>query len=361
MRQTALITSEINSGQLSLTYEQNNLRFDYTGIWFTAPGHLRFSYTLEGYESAWSVPGNERYAVYTNLAPGEYTFKVMVINDQGVRSEFPASLVVTIRPAIWQTWWFRILAALMVVSFSVFITWMISRRIRNKQKRELEAKKTIAELRFKTLRNQLAPHFIFNALNIIGSAVFQKPPAETYDLLHKFSRLIRQSLMHADRSTVTLAEEISFVQYYLDIENIRFDNRMKYDIHISPEINPDIPVPRMIIQTFVENAVKHGLMHKEGPGNIRISVQMDNDLLCIEIMDDGIGRAAAKAFHGDSTGKGMEIMREFIALYNSFNEGKIEMTVSDLLAATGEPAGTRVQIKIPPSYSFSLTHEEPRA
>jgi two-component sensor histidine kinase len=358
MRQTALITSEIHTGQLSLTHEQNNLRFDFTGIWFTAPKHLRFSYTLEGHESAWSVPGEERFAVYTNLSPGEYKFKVMVINDQGVRSEYPASLVVTIHPAIWQTWWFRILSVLILVSVTVFITWMIARRIRNRQKNELETKRTIAELRFKTLRNQLAPHFIFNALNVIGSAVFQKPPAETYDLLHKFSRLIRQSLMHADKTTVTLAEEISFVQYYLDIENIRFENRMQYTIFISPEINPDMPVPRMIIQTFVENAVKHGLMHKEGPGNIRISVQTENDALRMIIEDDGIGRSASVAFHGDSTGKGMEIMREFLKLYNSFNDGKIEMVVSDLFTPSREAAGTRVQITIPQSYSYSLDHEE---
>ncbi len=357
MRHTPLISSETTKERLILTHDQHNIRFDFTGIWFSAPGHLRFRYRLEGHESAWSEAGEERSAVYTNLKPGKYCFMVEAINDLGVATAQPAIVEVTIRPAIWQTGWFKALMLILMISTAVLITWLTVRRIRNRQQRELETKKAIAELRFKTLRNQLAPHFIFNALNAIGSSVFQKERRETYDLLHKFSKLIRHSLTNADKSSTTLAEEMIFVGYYLEIEQIRFENRVNHQIVLALEVPQDFMVPRMIIQTFVENAVKHGLMHKEGPGMIRISLKMDLETLHVEIEDNGIGRAASIKFQGDSTGKGLEIIRETIRLFNSFNETKISFEVQDLVDPSGEAAGTRVIIQIPQSYSYSLNHE----
>jgi LytS/YehU family sensor histidine kinase len=114
----------------------------------------------------------------------------------------------------------------------------------------------------------------------------------------------------------------------------------------------------MILQTFVENAVKHGLAHKEGAGHISLKINKIGDGLTLVVEDDGIGRAAALQYRGESTGKGMEIIREFIKLFNEFNQEKIVVEITDLTGSDDQVHGTRVVIKIPLNYSYALTNEE---
>jgi len=348
-------SSPLTQEPLTLSYDQRNLRFDFTAIRFLNEEYTRFRYRLEGQDPGWSPPVTDRYAVYTNLSPGEYTFQVLAGNESGVWNQGPASVKLIIRPAFWQTWWFFLLAGIAGIALVSGITWMVNSRIRSRRQKELEQQKTMAELQFRTLRNQLAPHFIFNALNAIGSTIYRHDTQRSYDLLHKFSRLIRLTLIHADKSSRTLAEEIEFVKYYLEIEKIRFEGRIDYQLHVGERVMLSQPVPRMIIQTFVENAVKHGLMYKSGDGLITIDISSDERTTSIVIIDNGIGRAAAAEKPGESTGKGMEIIREFIRLFNTFNPEKITVTVEDLHKA-GQPTGTRVTVKIPRQFSYTI-HE----
>jgi two-component sensor histidine kinase len=359
MRKTVVACRDISHGYLELAPLQTNLRFNFTCLFFRAPSRTKYRYMLQGHETAWSAPTNERFATYTNLKPGKYTFKVLACNDEGMWSKIPATLSILIKPAIWQTWWFMAILALCSILFVSGITWLVFRRIRRKKQQEFTQQKIVAELQFKTLRNQLAPHFIFNSLNSIGSSIYRNDPAASYDLLHKFSKLIRHTLTHADKTSRTLAEEVEFAQYYLEIEKIRFEGRINYDIKIGPDVSFDMQVPRMIIQTFVENAVKHGLMHKEGNGHIEIEIRNNGAFLEIRVEDDGIGRAAAEQFRGDSTGKGMEIIREFIRLFNSFNDEKIEVEIEDRTPEADGTTGTRVRVKVPLTYTYKLIDEIP--
>jgi len=351
--------SDFDKGEIELSYLDNNVRFEFTGICFSAPDNLKFSYILEGFDKQWSKPATDRNVSYTNLPPGSYTFKVRASNDSGVWSETNAEFKVIATAALWQRWYFN-LFALILVSVLVLagISYFMARR--NRSIREhLDGERRFAELQFKTLRNQLAPHFIFNALNAIGSSIYQNDKEKSYDFLQRFATLIRSTLVHADKTYRTLNEEIDFVKNYLDLEKFRFENKFDYKIVTEPGISPDILVPKMIIQTFAENAVKHGLVQRSGKGLLTIQLNSENDYLKIKIEDNGIGRIESMKYNTGSTGKGMEIIREFIALFNRFNEKKIHFDVSDVSGEQGEISGTIVIIKLPVDYTYNSITTKP--
>ncbi|MBE0647292.1 MAG: histidine kinase [Bacteroidales bacterium] len=355
MQSVPLVSTALTKESLTLDHQDHNIRFDYTAVWFRAPEFVWFRYRLTGQDAVFSPPTKERFSSYTNLAPGIYTFEVIACNENGNWTEHPATLTIHIRPAFWQTWWFFLFAVVLAAGFVSGGTWLVFRRSRLKKQKELIYKQTVAELQFRTFRNQLAPHFIFNALNAIGSTIYRNELKLSYDLLHKFSKLIRSTLVHAEKTSRKLGEEIEFVSYYLEIEKIRFDRKISYNFSIGEKVSLDQQVPRMIIQTFVENSVKHGLMYKEGDGHIAVDVSQLEDCLLITVEDNGIGRDAATRYRGESTGKGMEIIREFIRLFNTFNPEKISVEVEDLFAE-GEASGTRVLVKLPVNYTYTLNN-----
>jgi sensor histidine kinase YesM len=159
--------------------------------------------------------------------------------------------------------------------------------------------------------------------------------------------------VHADVSYLTLKEELEFVKNYLDLEKFRFENKFDYIIDIGDSINLEVNIPKMIIQTFVENAVKHGLVPKPGKGILTVRIREENDYLYITIDDNGIGRHEALKINAGSTGKGIEIMNEFITLSNSYNEQKISFEIHDIPGDMKSVAGTHVSIKLPVNFTYN--------
>jgi LytS/YehU family sensor histidine kinase len=246
------------------------------------------------------------------------------------------------------TWLFALILGLIVsgiIIYSVRRTRLIRERLENERR--------FAELQFKSLRNQLAPHFVFNALNAIGSSIYQDDKERAYDFLQQFSTLIRSTLVHADKTFRTLNEEIEFVRNYLDLERFRFENRFEYKFDIQEGIDPAIPVPKMIIQTFAENSIKHGLLNRQGKGFLSIVIITENEFLKIIVEDNGIGRLQSEQLKSGSTGKGMDIIAEFITLFNKFNEKKIQFKINDILSDSGTVAGTRVMIQLPVNFTYN--------
>jgi hypothetical protein len=251
------------------------------------------------------------------------------------------------------TWFIAVIILLGLVA--LFVALFVTRRNRLMHER-VEYERRLAELQFKSLRNQLAPHFVFNALNAIGSSIYQDDREKSYDFLQKFSTLIRSTLVHADKTYRALNEEIEFVRNYLALEQFRFENKFEYEFRIEEGINTNIPVPKMIIQTFAENAVKHGLVQKAGKGLLTIMLNVENDYLKISIEDDGIGRTESGKRNSDSTGKGLEIITEFITLFNKFNEKKIHFELTDIITGSGTVSGTRAIIKLPVDFTYNSIH-----
>jgi hypothetical protein len=204
----------------------------------------------------------------------------------------------------------------------------------------------LVTLQLQGIKTQLDPHFTFNSLNSIASLIYLEDRQAAYDYLIKFTQLLRGILNDAERIYRSLGEELEFVTTYLDLEKLRFGEKFNYEIEIGEGISQKEKVPKMVLQTFAENAVKHGIMPGAEGGLLKIRVEKETDYLRLIIEDNGIGREAA-AGHSTSTGKGLKITGEFYDILNQMNKKQIKHSISDLYNKGGEPAGTRVEVWVP--------------
>ncbi len=223
--------------------------------------------------------------------------------------------------------------------------------IRKLQRYQLQKKSEIEdrilELQLLSIRNQLDPHFTFNALNTISSAIVQGHIQEADTLLLKFSRLLRSTLEDSESSVRRLEVEIEFTRNYLDIQMLRFKQLFEYSLYIAPDVPLKMMVPKSCIQNYAENAIKHGISPKMKDGLVEIDIRCHDEFLCITITDNGIGRRAAYGISNQSTGKGTYIMNQYYKLLNSRNRVSIQDQIIDLYDSEGNATGTQVKIQIP--------------
>lgn len=211
----------------------------------------------------------------------------------------------------------------------------------------------IAETEITALRTQMNPHFIFNCLNSIKLYTLENKSEEASDYLTKFSRLIRLVLENSRSEKVTLENELETLSLYAEMEVMRFKNKLQYQLTVAPEIDQlFIEIPPLLLQPFVENAIWHGLMHKEEGGTVRVDVTMPSEkLLHVEVTDDGIGRRRSAQFKSKSAtvnkSFGMKVTNERIELINQIYRTHTLVNVLDLEDHTGQSLGTKVIIEIP--------------
>ncbi len=232
---------------------------------------------------------------------------------------------------------------LVILSIILLIRYL--QRIQLQHKMEIENR--INALQLKTIKSQMDPHFMFNALNSISTSILYGQNKTAHRFLLKFSTLLRSMFDKAGELTASLGEQLKFVENYLQLEMLRFKDKLSYEIDVSPAVNLNIRLPRMFIQLFVENAIKHGLRHKKDNGHIQIKITQDNNKIHIIIEDDGIGRQAAGQHKDDSHGKGLAIINEMIRLFEKVKGIRITYRYEDLSDKTDRPAGTRVVVEVP--------------
>jgi len=217
----------------------------------------------------------------------------------------------------------------------------------------LEKERTISRLKLMTLKNQIDPHFTLNALNAIGLSILKDQKETSYNNLQRFSQLIRNTLTEADEVTRTLEEEMQFVKDYVSIMQMRYINMFDYHFEFEDDIDLQIKVPKMIIQSFVENAINHGLRPKESRGSLSIKIYNKGKGIEVIVEDDGIGRSNAASMNTENTGKGTMIISEYLTLFNRFNKEKISYSIQDLFEKR-KAAGTRIVIYIPADYEYEI-------
>jgi len=212
--------------------------------------------------------------------------------------------------------------------------------------KKYEQERKIMELELMTIKNQMDPHFTFNAINSISSVMYNEDRKKAYAYMVDFANLIRSSLVNSKNISVPLNDEIEFVKNYLKLQKLRHNYKFEFNINKDEDISDDIIIPKMIIQTFAENAVKHGLAEKDSGGLLEINIININKYLQISIIDNGIGREKAKELNKKSTGIGMEIIDQTLELYWKLQKIKVTYQVKDLYA-NGRASGTVVTVKIP--------------
>jgi LytS/YehU family sensor histidine kinase len=220
-----------------------------------------------------------------------------------------------------------------IVGLSYALAYYREAQVRQIKAAHLETR--LVEARLKTLEAELHPHFLFNTLHAISTLVHSNPDSADR-MISRLSDLLRITFDRAGAARVSLQEEIEFLQKYLEIEQTRFQDRL----HVSYEIDPDTldaEVPRLILQPLVENAIKHGVSPRTGPGAVRIASNRQGEALLLEVHDDGVGLTGG-ARAALSSGVGLSNTRARLeCLYGG----------AHALEFSEEPDGLAVRLRIP--------------
>lgn len=261
-----------------------------------------------------------------------------------------------------------IISAVIIIAILTFVIVYFKikeKHLRGQQKLLLEQKQNEqkilllqnvqAELEMKALRAQMNPHFIFNSLNSINRFILKKDSDQAAEYLLKFSKLMRIILQNSQVTLISLESELESLELYLSLEQLRFDHQFSYEIIISPGLDVSfLKVPPLIVQPYVENAIWHGLMHKEGKGELRIEVLQDDVFFYIKVIDNGIGRKKAQELRKkpgtDHKPMGLNITANRIAIMNNLKSNRSSVEIRDIENLDGSAAGTEVTIKLPMNY-----------
>jgi ligand-binding sensor domain-containing protein len=336
----------------TLPYNYSTIAFTYRGICLTNPDKVLYQKKLEGLDKDWSEPGPEDYSKYANLTPGKYVFKVRSCNNEGVWDTEETTFSFTIARPFYLTWWF-ILLIFVFIGGTIFIVFRVRLlSIAKQQKLEFNRKVEMSKIELKALRSQMNPHFIFNSLNSIQHYIFHTKSDEAIKYLSKFARLVRIILNNSDKPTVTVEEDLEALKLYLELEQMRFEEKFVYEVVIDPSVDTDYDImPPMLMQPYVENAILHGLNPSSKKGKLIIHLSAKNNFLICTITDDGIGREKAAEIKRTMPSVkhkslGMKITEDRLKILNEINNSQLSVTITDLKEGN-ESKGTQVQLFIP--------------
>lgn len=238
---------------------------------------------------------------------------------------------------------------LLAAGFIYLIQLMQEYRLREKYRNE----RNLAALQLRLVKKQVDPHFLFNVINTLSYNVLQEDPESAYTGISRLAKFMRSAVEWGDKITRPLKEELEVVRIYLDLFSNQHPGRFEFNIEVREGVDLGLPVPVMIIQSFVENAVKHGISARDGHGHVKVLAYADSRNLYLEIRDNGVGRKKAKeSTETAGTGKGLNLMQQYMDLLNRINEGKVGYSIEDLEDEAGQPTGTLVKVSIPLNIKF---------
>ncbi len=212
--------------------------------------------------------------------------------------------------------------------------------------------KEMEKVKMRALQTQMNPHFIFNSLNSIRSYMIKNETKEASGYLAKFSRLIRQILEYSTEEFITLKEELQILSLYVQIEQLRFRDEFGFIIEVDNSINEEeLVVPPLIVQPFLENAIWHGLMQKQGEKRIELSVKDSGKKLRIILRDNGIGREEANRGNDgkpkETRSMAIDLTTQRIEMLDEKDHTQEKVTIIDLYDESRKPTGTEVRLEIP--------------
>lgn len=345
------VNGVLNVKNQKFPYQENNFVFTLTSNAVAFGKDIRYQYQLIGFdhESKTTQP-NENRLKYNNLLPGDYTLKFCALKIDGTTSN---QIVYSfhISPPFWNSWWFYTLIAIFVLS--LISGFFILRIQLIKRKLILENRIKASEIR--TIKAQMNPHFIFNSLNSIQDLIILQDVRKTNYYLSTFADLMRNVLAVSGKDSISVEQEIDILNTYLTLEKLRFEDDLHaiIDCQLSQIEKETIEIPSLLLQPYIENAFKHGLMHKKGVKTLNIKFYcIDDAYLICEIIDNGIGIKASReimkrrqkthqSFATSANQKRIDLINEL----NQKNK-KINIEVSNAQKRDLNP-GTKLVLKFP--------------
>lgn len=241
-----------------------------------------------------------------------------------------------------------LIAFLLILSIVYFFY-----KSRSSKRKRLQAEllQQMRESELKALRSQMNPHFVFNALNSIQEYIMSNERKLAGKYLGKFADLMRVYLEHSKVTTVSVSEEIEALSLYLELEKLRFEDSLECSIAVEENVDTSLPIPSLLIQPYVENAIKHGLLHRKHGRKLLVSLTQPGNVLQCEITDNGIGREKSRVINEmrnpDHKSFATEATQSRIELLNQDRKFPIVEIISDANSEDSEFCGTKVTLKIP--------------
>ncbi len=310
----SVFSKNIEASRTKFTHDENNLRFEINGLWYSDPQRVNYTFFLEGYSNKWENT-KDRSIIFSKLSPGKYTLKVRSSLNSNFRNSKELEYRFVISPPFWQTWWFRTSVAIVT---AILLVLIIRRRETRLRKLDLLQREKI-EFQFETLKNQVNPHFLFNSFNTLVN-VIETEPKLAVEYVQKLSEFFRSIVNYRDKNLIYLNEEISLLQNYIYIQRERYGENLKIVIDLKKETLSTFAIPPLTLQLLAENALKHNAISKETPLEIRLFEESGR-----LVIRNNINRKISKE---SSSGMGLQ---NIIGRYRLLTKEKVEIeeTVSN--------------------------------
>jgi len=335
---------------LKLPYTNNNIKISFNSTAFKSRGNFFYKYKLIGLDTGYTfIPASTPYIIFSRIPSGDYKLELKSINEHGVESK-SIILPISVEIPFWQRWWFYVL---IVFVFSGIVAIIFIARI-NFIRHKADLKNRMIASQLTALKSQMNPHFMFNTLNSLQDLILKNDIKSTNYYLSKYGLLMRKILEISEKNEILLSEEIEVLDTYLQLEKLRFGDDFKFKIETDENINTEEHfITPMIIQPFVENALKHGLMHKKGEKKLQIHFSFSKSLTCV-IDDNGVGRKRSEAINKKQTHKhqsfATQATEKRIDLLNTQSKYVYHFEIIDK-EENNLSVGTKVIIQIPNSIS----------
>jgi hypothetical protein len=341
----------LNTLPVTLTHNQNQITIQYAILNFASvnPSHLWYKINEENW--VLSDP-NLRSLQFAYLAPGKYRLQFK-LNDTLLPND---AVEFTIEKPIWQQLWFQLLCGLVLLGLGIsYYKWQISILVKKNrlttEKMELENALNMSRLR--SIKSQMNPHFFYNALNTIQSYIFTNDKKRASNYLGKFSNLTRMILEMSEMDLVGLTQELTALKLYLELEQMRFEEDLKCTLEVDEELDEEmIKLPPMLIQPFIENALKHGLMHKMGKKELLVKFEhYQEGFIKVIIDDNGIGREGSALLNQNRLVSHQSFASTAnetrLSILNKGSGNHFGLDIQDKKNEDGTSNGTRVSLIIP--------------
>ena len=312
--------------------DRDNIAVSFASLSYKDQTHINYSYRLLPDQKEW-LETDTKTLNFSNLSPNFYTLEVRAIDHH--QNVSVKSIYLKVIPMWWQTIWAKVVFVILFIGFIFLLLKMIQKRIRRSEAKKAERDKRVAGLELQALRSQMNPHFVHNSLNAIQYYIQRNEVEQSENYLVKFSKLIRMFFEYSRKQNITIAEEVSLLTNYLEIEKLRFEEKLTYKIHLDEKIEEEQLIPSMILQPIVENAVNHGLFHKKENGTVVIHFSyIDVNKFQVIIEDDGIGIKRAKEIYSSSSknyqSRSSEVLQERLELLKQSDDWDITFDIQDI-------------------------------
>ena len=264
----------------------------------------------------------------------------------------PSSTIIEGKRPWWKQWWALTTIALLTMLLFWWLAHLYERRSNRRTMEKLQREKRQKELQIKAIHLKAIPHFHANVLASIEYYLMNNSNEEASHYLKMYSDFTNKTLSDIDRPARTIDEELEYIRLYLGLEQLRLGERLKYSFVVDDGVDRKTLLPTMLLYTYCQNAVKHGIGNKPEGGHIDIRIHQNDKDVVVEVIDDGVGRTAAARLNRSSTKQGLLLLNEQIDLYNQTNSRPIRHKVTDLYDADGNPSGTNFEMSVPLYYQF---------